>query len=61
MDEAGIDKTVIVALDFQPLFRGKISYKEYNDMVAEMFNEYPDRLIGFAGIDPRREKKLFKN
>ncbi|MBA7507506.1 hypothetical protein ES706_06225 [subsurface metagenome] len=60
MDEAGIDKTVIVALDYQYLFRGKVSYREYNDMVAEMFNEYPDRLIGFAGIDPRRGKEAIQ-
>ncbi len=29
-------------------------------MVAEMFNEYPDRLIGFAGIDPRRGKEAIQ-
>ena len=27
MDEAGIDKTVILGLDYEYLFRGKISYK----------------------------------
>jgi hypothetical protein len=57
MDDAGIDKTVILGLDYEFLFKGKVSYREYNNKVAEYINEYPDRLIGFAGIDPRREKE----
>lgn len=57
MDEAGIDKTVIVGLDYEYLFKGKVSYKEYNDKVSGYVKEYPDRLIGFAGIDPRRGKE----
>ena len=56
MDEAGIDKTVILALDYEFLFRGNISYKEYNDKVAGYVKDFPDRLIGLAGIDPRRGK-----
>lgn len=57
MDDAGIDKTVILGLDYEYLFKGKVSYKEYNDIVKSYTNEYPDRLIGFAGIDPRRGKE----
>ncbi|MBY8989771.1 MAG: amidohydrolase [Candidatus Lokiarchaeota archaeon] len=57
MDDAGIDKTVILGLDYEYLFKGKVSYKEYNNKVAGYINEYPDRLIGFAGIDPRRGKE----
>lgn len=57
MDEAGIDKTCICALDYEFHFRGELSYKGYNDRVAEMITEYPKRLIGFAGIDPRRQTK----
>jgi len=60
MDEAGIDKTVIVSLDYEYLFRGDVNYKEYNDRLAEMVNDYPDRLIGFGGIDPRRGKAAIK-
>ncbi|MFX1366730.1 MAG: amidohydrolase family protein [Promethearchaeota archaeon] len=54
MNEAGIDKTVIFGLDYEFRFRGKIGYKEFNDIVAGYVNDYPDRLIGFAAIDPRR-------
>jgi predicted TIM-barrel fold metal-dependent hydrolase len=54
MDEAGIDKTVIVALDFDFKFKGKINFQGYNDKVAEYRDKYPERLIPFAGIDPRR-------
>ncbi|MFX1518195.1 MAG: amidohydrolase family protein, partial [Promethearchaeota archaeon] len=60
MDAAGIDKTVIVALDYEFLFRGQITYQEYNDRVAEMVNQFPNRLIGFAGIDPRRREKALE-
>jgi len=56
MDDAGIDKTVIVSLDYEYHYRGKLSFKEYNNRIAEMVNDYPDRLIGFGGIDPRRGK-----
>lgn len=57
MDDAGIDKTVILGLDYEFLFKGKVSYIEYNNKVAGYVDEYPDRLIGFAGIDPRRGKE----
>ncbi len=54
MDEAGLDKTILLALDYELAFKGKLSYKEYNDYVAEILKKFPDRFIGFAGIDPRR-------
>ncbi len=60
MDEAGIDKKVILALDYVYLFRGDMSYKEYNDKVAGYVKDFPDRLIGLAGIDPRRGKEAIQ-
>jgi predicted TIM-barrel fold metal-dependent hydrolase len=60
MDEAGIDKTVLLALDGEFIFRSKVTYKEYNDLLANYMNRYPDRFIGFAGIDPRRGKEAIK-
>ena len=57
MDEAGIDKTVLLALDGEFIFSSKVTYKEYNDKLAEYINKYPNRFIGFAGIDPRRGKE----
>ncbi|MCE7743691.1 MAG: hypothetical protein GPJ52_01005, partial [Candidatus Heimdallarchaeota archaeon] len=41
MDEAGIDKAVILALDYEYLFRGHMSYKEYNDKVAGYVKDFP--------------------
>ncbi|MFX1340121.1 MAG: amidohydrolase family protein, partial [Promethearchaeota archaeon] len=60
MDEAGIDKTVLLALDGEFIFRSKVTYKEYNDLLAKYMNRYPDRFIGFAGIDPRRGTEAIK-
>ena len=60
MDEAGIDKTVLLALDGEFIFRSKVTYKEYNDLLQNYMKKYPDRFIGFAGIDPRRGKEAIK-
>jgi predicted TIM-barrel fold metal-dependent hydrolase len=54
MEDAGIDKTIIVALDGNFKFRNDLTYKDYNNYVADILKEYPDKFIGFAGIDPRR-------
>lgn len=56
MDEAGIDKTVIVALDYEFAYKGDFTYKDYNNYVADIVKEYPDRFIGYCGIDLRRGK-----
>lgn len=57
MDEAGIDRTVLLALDVGLAFRADIGPKDYNDYVADIVKRHPDRIIGFAGIDPRRGKE----
>jgi len=57
MDEAGIDKTVLLALDIGIAFASDLTLRDYNDYVADIVHEYPDRIIGFAGIDPRRGKE----
>ena len=56
MDEAGIDKTVLLALDVGIAFSSDLTVRDYNDYVAGLVEMHPDRLIGFAGIDPRRGK-----
>ena len=53
MDEAGIDKAILLALDYGTLFKLK-TYKLYNSYVADIVRKHPDRFVGFAGIDPRR-------
>jgi predicted TIM-barrel fold metal-dependent hydrolase len=57
MDEAGIDKTVLLALDAGIAFHSNLTVREYNDYVADIVRAHPDRIIGFAGIDPRRGKE----
>jgi len=55
MDDAGIDKTVILPLDFEFLFSGNdFTYREYNNLAGDYLKRFPDRIIAFAGIDPRR-------
>ncbi|MGB6836251.1 MAG: amidohydrolase family protein [Dehalococcoidia bacterium] len=56
MDEAGIDKSVIVALDPEFTYRAEMAFPAYNDYVGKLIREHRDRLIGFTGIDPRRGK-----
>jgi hypothetical protein len=57
MDEAKIDKTVILPLDFEFLYSGGgLTFREFNDLAGRYLKEAPDRVIPFAGIDPRRGK-----
>lgn len=50
MNTAGVDKSVVVAVDADTV-RG---YKVSNEVVAEAVGKYPDRLIGFASVDPHK-------
>ncbi len=59
MDEAGIDKSVILHLDYGLLFgEGDMSIEAQNKYVSDVVGNYPDRLIWFCGIDPRRSNSL---
>jgi len=59
MDAAGVDKTCIFTLDYG-LATGDpdVSIEKQNSMVAEAARRFPDRLIAFFSIDPRRPKGL---
>jgi hypothetical protein len=50
MNEAGVDKAVLVAVDAETVWR----YKIPNDLVADAVRRFPDRFIGFAGVDPNK-------
>jgi hypothetical protein len=50
MDRAGVDKSVIVGIDAETVSR----YKVPNELVADAVRRFPDRLIGFAGVDPHK-------
>lgn len=65
MNEAGIDKSVISVCDFglcTEIGEGKYTIEEQNKLYAGLAAKYPDRLIAFFGIDPRRPRphKLFE-
>ncbi len=55
MDAAGIDKTVVLPLDFEYLRGGDgFTFRDFNDLAARYAREHPGRIIAFAGVDPRR-------
>lgn len=51
MDEAGIDKSIIMTYCDAPDVEGAIEY------IAEAVQKYPQRLIGYARMNPRRGEK----
>jgi len=62
MDEAGIDKSVVLPLDWAIVCQQepKISVWRTNEYVAEAQRKYPDRIIGFVGVDPLRGEEAIK-
>jgi predicted TIM-barrel fold metal-dependent hydrolase len=62
MDGAGIDKSVVFAVDFWkgalPGLRLAADADEWNKYVLESVKKYPDRLVGFIAVDPRRKNAL---
>jgi predicted TIM-barrel fold metal-dependent hydrolase len=57
MDTAGVDKTIILPLDFGLVEEPKTEIEDYNRFVFESCEEYAERLIPFVGVDPNRGKK----
>ncbi|MFX1281935.1 MAG: amidohydrolase family protein [Promethearchaeota archaeon] len=59
MDESGIDFTCINTVDNMD---NEVITEEIivriNKAIADVANKYPDRLMAFAGIDPRRENAI---
>ena len=53
MDEAGIDQAVVFPSAFCWSLPSKDNYYCTNDYIAEVQHKYPDRLIGFAMVNPR--------
>ena len=56
MDKAGIDKSVILALDFyiEPFKDTPLTIEEYNKHLSDVVKKHPDRFIYFCGLDPLR-------
>jgi predicted TIM-barrel fold metal-dependent hydrolase len=57
MNESKINKTVLLGLDSGIGLNWFKGCKEYNNFIASLFNAYPDRFIGFLGVDLRRGKE----
>jgi len=57
MDEAGIEKAVILHLDYGILFgEAQMTIEQQNKYVSEIVRQHPDRFFWFCGVDPRREE-----
>ena len=50
MDAAGVTRSVLVAIDAETVWEYRVS----NELVAEAVSANPDRLIGFASVDPHK-------
>jgi len=58
MDEASIQKSVMLAVDFgYALGEAEYSIREIYESHYHMKKSFPDRFVLFAGIDPRRGQK----
>ena len=55
MDVSGVDKAVILATDWgYGIGEPKDSIDEINRFYGSLSKKYPDRILAFAGVDPRR-------
>jgi uncharacterized protein len=59
MDEAGVDKSIVLPLDFGIRFgEPEISITEQHRRIHGVVAAHPSRLIGFVGVDPRRPEAI---
>ncbi|ABO51263.1 amidohydrolase 2 [Desulforamulus reducens MI-1] len=56
LNEHGVYKAVILGRDAETTYQWKGS----NDGVANMVNQFPDKFIGFAGLDPHKGMAAIK-
>jgi len=55
MDTAGVDRTVILPIDYWAVFgEPNVSLDGQHKAYAELQRKYPERIIAFATVDPRR-------
>lgn len=55
MDYANVDKAALLPLDLTTTEGGWVVN---NDQITKLVSDYPDKFIGFASVDPRREDAL---
>jgi hypothetical protein len=59
MDAVGIDRCTILVTDWGlGVGEPEVPIEEQNKVCAQVAKRYPDRLIPFAGIDPRRKNAI---
>jgi uncharacterized protein len=59
MEDAGIDRSILLPVDLEIAFPGQeVPMQEVNRLHAEAARQNSQRLIAFAGIDPRRKNAL---
>lgn len=60
MDAAGVDMAVVAHLDYSIYCQQEpeVSVWRANEYLAEMQAKYPDRIIAFVGVDPRRKDAI---
>jgi predicted TIM-barrel fold metal-dependent hydrolase len=59
MDACGVDKSAIFCVDYAAITgEPGVTIEDQNRMVAEAAKRFPDRLVPFFCIDPRREGAL---
>jgi len=59
MDQAGIDRKVIHVIDWGvELGEPEKSIRDIHREILGICRRFPDRLVGFAGVDPRRKDAL---
>jgi len=60
MDQAHVDRSVILPLDFGTVEEPKVGVEAYNDWIFDCAETYPDKLIPFMGIDPTRGEQALR-
>ena len=59
MEDSGIDKSVIFPVDWGiELGEPEVPIEEVNRKYGELVKKHPDKLIAFAGVDPRRKNAV---
>ena len=58
MDDAGVDASVVLPIDWGPDFTGTRPITDVVDQALSQAAAFPDRLIAFGGIDPRRDRAV---
>ena len=54
MDAAGVAQAIILPIDWGPDYHSEKSVTEVTDHAIACQERFPDRLIAFGGVDPRR-------